>query len=85
MEEQKKKFNVRMFGLSILLYYIVNVWLAIVFGILSISLGRNYGIAISLLVAVYFYQKNRDKLDIKKEIIWVGCGALITALVLVLL
>jgi len=83
-ETKIKKWNWKVFVLSVVVYYVVEIALSFLLLILSSNMDRVYKILVALVGALYFYQTRKEKVELKKDVVWVSVAGVITVILLVL-
>lgn len=76
--DAKIKFNWRILGLSILLYYIIIIWLNTFIFFFTESSYKIYSFVIALIFAFHFYHLKKEHPVSKKDMLWIGIIGLLT-------
>lgn len=81
--EQKRKMNWKVFGLGVLVYYIVVILLArfLLHGFYG---AKFYRLIISILIANYYYQIQKNKTNLKTDMILIGVTGVAVIIIIVL-
>ncbi|MBI5152860.1 MAG: hypothetical protein HZA36_00130 [Parcubacteria group bacterium] len=74
----KRKFNWIAFVLSVVFYYIVQIWLSTFLFLFTEFSYRTYSALISFITAFYFYQFKKEQSTLKKDMLWIGVIGVLT-------
>ena len=81
-----KRFDWKLLGLSILVYYIIVMSINIILSFVEVEYKQYkfYSLVASVIAAIYFYQTRKEKGVRKKDLIWVGIVGVIVATLMIL-